>query len=219
MTTMKAAALLAAVIALHGDAQASRESAVQQLPAKVGVDCAKTAALGELVCRDAQLTRLDVELVRLYRLALGAPDLDPGERSELEGAQRGWTRSRDDCGKAADARQCVADSYVLRIHELRERHANTRTADAAGISRGPFVIQCRGLRELVSVQFVDADPPMTSLLWMDTYALVLTAAPSGSGTRYARTYSDGEYVYWNKGGASLFQAPGRKDAICTVTDG
>jgi uncharacterized protein len=219
MASMKAAVLLAAVVAVQGGAaQGSRQAAAPQQPAKASPDCATATAVGELVCSDAQIARLDVELARLYRLALSASDLDTRRKNELEATQRGWTRGRDDCRRAVDGRQCVADGYVLRIHELRQGHANTRTADAAGISRGPFVSQCRGLNELLSIQFVDVDPPMASLLWLDTYALVLTAGPGGSDTRYARKYDDGEYVYWEKGGEALFQAPGRKDAICRITE-
>jgi uncharacterized protein len=219
MTSTKAAALLATVIAVEGNAgYASRQSAVEHQPAKASFDCAKAAAEAEkLVCGDAQLARLDVELARVYRLALDAPQLEAGRKNELQATQRGWIRGRDDCWKADDRRQCVADTYVLRIHELRQSYVGTKTADNAGISKGPFISRCQGLNELVATHFVNVDPPMVSLLWLDTYALVLTGGPSASGTRYSRKYDDGEYVYWEKGDEAFFQAPGRRDAICRIT--
>ncbi|HVH26624.1 MAG TPA: MliC family protein [Vicinamibacterales bacterium] len=220
MTSTKAAALLAAVIAVGGHAgYAARQSAVEHQPAMASFDCAKATAAGEtLVCGDAQLARLDVELARLYQLAREAPQLEAGQRNELEASQRVWIRGRDDCWKADDRRQCVADTYVLRIHELRQNYVGTKTADPAGISTGPFISRCQGLNELVSTHFVNVEPPMVSLLWLDTYALVLTAGPGASGRRYARKYEDGEYVYWEKGDEALFQAPGRRDAVCRITE-
>ena len=86
MTSTKAAALLAAVITVEGNAAyGSRQSAVEQHPAKASFDCAKaTAAAEKLVCGDAQLATLDVELARPYHLALEAPQLEAGRKQELE---------------------------------------------------------------------------------------------------------------------------------------
>ena len=107
---------------------------------------------------------------------------------------------------------------MLRIHELRQNYVGTKTRDSAGISTGPFISRCQGLNELLATHFVNADRPMVSLLWLDTYALVPTAGPSASGTRYARKYEDGECVHWEKGGEALFQSPGRRDAICRIAE-
>src|SRR5262245_41206344 len=141
MTSTKAAALLAVVIAVGGDAgYASRQLAVGRQPVRAGVDCGRAASAAEkLVCGDAQLERLDVELARLYRLAFDAPQIEASLKNELEVSQRGWIRGRDDCLKADDPRQCAAETYVLRIHELRLNYAGTKLQDPAGISKGPFI--------------------------------------------------------------------------------
>src|SRR5262245_38782185 len=109
MTSTKAAALLAAVISVEGHVGYASRQGVEPPRAKASFDCGRAASAGEkLVCGDAQLARLDVELARLYRLALDAPQLETNLKDELRASQRGWIRGRDDCLKADNQRRCVA---------------------------------------------------------------------------------------------------------------
>lgn len=166
--------------------------------------------------QNPQLARLDAEVTRVYELALTAPALPASQKGDLISSQRAWLTRRDACGKNADQRQCAADLSVSRIHELRDKYASARSADHAGISKGPFVTQCPGVNSRISTLFVNGDPSIVSLKWSG-HALVLTSGPSASGVRYARTYPDGEYVFWEKGNETLFQRPGQKDVSCTIT--
>lgn len=81
-------------------------------------DCAKAKGAAEtLICKDAELAALDNELAALYPKAIAA--FSPEQQKTERAIQRGWLKGRNDCWKAGDLRQCVKDSYQLRITELQ----------------------------------------------------------------------------------------------------
>lgn len=81
-------------------------------------DCANaTGAVETLICKDAALAALDNELAALYPKAIA--ELSPEQLKSERAMQRGWIKGRNDCWKAQDLRQCVADNYRLRIAELQ----------------------------------------------------------------------------------------------------
>ena len=177
-------------------------------------DCAKAGnSAEEAVCGSEGLAGLDRELARLYRLALDGPHMTPERNDELKTMQRGWIKRRNDCWKAEEAETCLADSYAIRIHELRQGYADARSADAAGISLGPFAFHCDGLDALISAVFVNGAAPVVSLTWRETW-LVLPIAPSGSGARYARTDAEGTTEFWNKGREATLALPGKDALAC-----
>ena len=185
-------------------------------PVVPSFDCAKAEGRAQtLVCDDPVLATLDNELARLFALASSDKSLDAARRRELVAMQRGWVKGRDDCWKSDDLRNCVLSDYANRIHELREGHANARSADAAGISEGPTAWRCEGLDALISATFIRTDPGVANLRWLDQ-AVALEIKPSASGARYVgRTY-DGDYEFWNKGDTAMFTRPGKPAADCSV---
>lgn len=185
-------------------------------------DCARAdSAATELVCRDGELAALDLEVGRLFALAKGGPHMTAERRKELVATQRGWIKGRDDCWKSDDLRRCVRDNYLLRIHELRQGYADARSQDASGISKGPLVADCAGLGALVGITFIASEPPHAYLEWLDRF-LVMTLAPSGSGSRYAVRIEEGDekgdYVFWVKGDEARFEQPGREALECRIAE-
>jgi len=73
-----------------------------------------------LVCADADLSTLDHQLAHVYAAALKkARHQQP---PTLKAEQRGWIKGRNDCWKSTDQRECIAESYELRIAELQARY-------------------------------------------------------------------------------------------------
>jgi uncharacterized protein len=86
-------------------------------------DCAKAHGTTEqLVCQDAGLAALDNELAALYPKALAK--LSAEQQKTEKAMQRGWIKGRNECWKENDSRQCVEESYQLRITELQIKAAN-----------------------------------------------------------------------------------------------
>jgi membrane-bound inhibitor of C-type lysozyme len=49
--------------------------------------------------------------------------------------------------------------------------------------------------------------------------VVLDQAVSGSGARYTATLADGDYLFWNKGNAAQFEAPGVEGTLeCELSE-
>ena len=171
-------------------------------------DCVRAAvAVERMVCEDAELSALDRELARLYRLASEGPGSGAAGRTALVAAERGWIGRRDRCEASEAPRTCVKAAYVGRIAELRENDVGAPAATPAGISLGPFAADCPCLGAALTVVFVNSDPGAVFLTWGDRSA-VLDRARSASGARYAATKAEGDYLFWNKGSEASFAAPG-----------
>lgn len=163
-------------------------------------DCAKADnSAEEAVCDDPRLARLDVELSRLYQLALNGPNMSSDRLRELKSMQRGWIKGRDDCWKSdVGLNGCIAGSYAIRIDEIRTGYFDARQDDSNGISTGPFAYDCAGLGAALSAVFVAADPALLSMRWRD-YWITPVAVPAGSGSKYEVTTVDGSFEFWFKG--------------------
>lgn len=197
------------------------DSAADGAAAKPSFSCAKadTDAMAA-ICTDGALAELDVELARLYNLAIDGPHMRADRRAELVAEQRGWIKGRDDCWKSRLSLQdCVAYSYASRIHELRTLYFDSRQEQ--GRSTGPFPYICEGLDAIVSAAFVNTGEPMVSLLWLQN-ALVLPLVSSRSGSKYAadhwRTVDQGEpnrpTVFWAKGQDATLSLAGGPVMAC-----
>lgn len=142
-------------------------------------DCAKAAGAAEtLICKDAGLAALDNELAALYPKAIAS--LSPEQLKTEKAMQRGWIKGRNDCWKAKDLRQCVEESYQLRITELQ-------------ISGGQLMVptpvnyQCGNKVTLSTYFYHDAKlhAAVINLSEGDSQQQVLAYdAPSASGARY-----------------------------------
>lgn len=179
-------------------------------------DCTKADSdATKLVCRDAELAALDRETARLYGLALHGPHMTEPRRKELMAMQRGWIKGRDECWKAEDLKDCVVQSYVSRIFELRQGYFDARQKDAEGISRGPLVLACQNFDASIAITFVDTQTPRVNLAWRGR-SVALTLVPAGSGAKYAGKAFDGAYTLWTKGDQAMFDTPERQGFMCKI---
>lgn len=177
------------------------------------LDCATATELADkLICGDAQLARMDQEMHRLYQLAAADKQSVPAGDA-LTTAQDGWIAARNQCGADADPKSCIAWDYAERVHQLRQGSSRARTEDSKGISEGPVAYRCKGLDALIGATFVNADPSVVFLEWLDQ-SQALTQAPSGSGAKYTGKSGDGEYMLWIKGEEAMFQKPGGPEMNC-----
>ncbi|WP_108659200.1 MliC family protein [Acuticoccus kandeliae] len=195
-------AAAAALVLLAGAAKA----------ADPAFDCAKAdGAAEEAICQSDGLASLDVELSRLYKLAVASVSDDKARLDELKAYQRGWVKGRNDCWKADDLDACIVDSYAMRIHELRQGYAGARAGEDTP-SLGPFAYQCEGLDAFVSAVFINTEESLVSLAWADNW-IVLPQAVSGSGARYAIEGGQGAAEFWTKGDSAMFTPPGMTETL------
>ncbi|NEX21338.1 DUF1311 domain-containing protein [Thiorhodococcus mannitoliphagus] len=95
-------------------------TSAQTWAASPSFDCAKASSeVEQLICKDAELARLDRSLAELYATLL--KNSSANAQKSLKTEQRGWVKGRNDCWKSDDLRGCVADEYRLRISELKDR--------------------------------------------------------------------------------------------------
>ncbi|MCR2808088.1 MliC family protein, partial [Paenibacillus soyae] len=104
----------------------------------------------------------------------------PEQQKSERAIQRGWIKGRNDCWKAGDLRQCVEDSYQLRITELQIKGGQLRVPM-------PVDYQC-GKSVILSTYFYnEATRPaaMINLSEGNNQQQVLAyETPSASGARY-----------------------------------
>ncbi len=117
-------------------------------------DCSKSDSdVEDAICANSDLAELDVELSRLYKLALNGPHLGNRE-AELVESQRSWIRSRNECWKSSlGIKTCTVNSYAFRIAELREGYSDARSEE--GASLGPFAYRCDGLDAILGAGRID----------------------------------------------------------------
>lgn len=142
-------------------------------------ECTKAKGAAEaLICKDAGLAALDNELSALYPKAIAR--FSPEQQKTERAIQRGWIKGRNDCWKADDLRQCVEESYQIRITELQIKGGQLRVPT-------PVDYQCDGEIRLSTYFYNEAKRPaaMINLSEGDNQQQVLAyETPSASGARY-----------------------------------
>jgi len=84
--------------------------------AKPSFNCAKAEHEVEtLICKDAELAKLDVSLTNLYNTLL--KNTPASSKRGLQAEQSGWVKGRNDCWKSGDQRACVKAEYESRIKD------------------------------------------------------------------------------------------------------
>lgn len=169
-------------------------------------DCAKAKGAAEtLICKDAALAALDNELAALYPKAIAA--FSPEQQKTERAIQRGWIKGRNDCWKAGDLRQCVEDSYQLRITELQIKGGQLMVPT-------PVNYQCDNNVTLSTYFYNDAKLPaaVINMSEGDSQQQVLAyEAPSASGARY-----EGQNLtLFTKGGEARLERVGQPTLTCT----
>ena len=142
-------------------------------------DCAKThSAAEQLVCQDAGLAALDNELAALYPKAMS--QLSAEQQKTEKAMQRGWIKGRNECWKESDSRQCVEESYQLRITELQIKGGQLRAPS-------PVDYQCDGGIRLSTYFYNEAKRPAAVINLSEgaqQSQVLAFEAPSASGARY-----------------------------------
>ena len=142
-------------------------------------DCAKAhGAAEQLVCQDAGLAALDNELAALYPKALS--QLSAEQQKTEKGMQRGWLKGRNECWKESDTRQCVEESYQLRITELQIKGGQLRVPSLVDY-------QCDGGIRLSTYFYNEAKRPAAVINLSEgaqQSQVLAFEAPSASGARY-----------------------------------
>lgn len=178
-------------------------------------DCARaSAAVEKLICRDPQLKQMEIELTRLYRLAL-TDDHSVPRPDKVEIDQRFWVDARNQCAADKEPKACTIRSYAERAHQLRQGSAIARTKDPYRLTDGPVTLHCTGLNALIAATFFNVEPGVVYLKWANT-SVTLTQVPNDSETRYSARDNRGNYSFWQDGNEAFFQMPGSALMSCTV---
>lgn len=104
----------------------------------------------------------------------------PEQQKSERAIQRGWIKGRNDCWKAGDLRQCVEESYQLRITELQIKGGQLRVPT-------PVDYQC-GKSVTLSTYFYNEAKRPAAVINLSEGAqqsqVLAFEAPSASGARY-----------------------------------
>ncbi|KAB0507246.1 MULTISPECIES: MliC family protein [Pseudomonas] len=178
-------------------------------------DCATArASVEKLICRDPQLTQMDIELTRLYRLAL-TDDHSVPRPDKVMIDQQFWVDARNQCASETAPKTCAIRSYAERAHQLRQGSAIARTKDPDRLTEGPLAFRCAGLNALITATFFNTQPGVVYLKWANA-SITLNQVQNDSGTQYTGKDSQGNYSFWQDGNVVLFQKPGSGEMSCTA---
>ncbi|MBK5354187.1 MliC family protein [Pseudomonas sp. TH41] len=182
---------------------------------KTSFDCTTArASIEKLICRDSQLAQMDLELTRLYRLALTDEHSVP-RPDKVMIDQQFWIDARNQCASDREPKACTIRSYAERAHQLRQGSAIVRTKDPDRLTEGPLAFRCTGLNAPIAATFFITQPGIVYLKWANT-SITLNQVPSDSGTQYTGKDSLGNYRFWQDGDVVLFQKPGSAQMSCTA---
>ncbi len=182
---------------------------------KTSFDCAQArASIEKIICRDPQLAQMDIELTRLYRLALTDEHSEPRPDKVLID-QQFWIEARNRCASEPAPKACTIRSYAERAHQLRQGSAIVRTKDPDRLTEGPLAFRCTGFNALIAATFFSTQPGVVYLKWANT-SITLSQVPSDSGTQYTGKDDQGNYSFWQDGYVVLFQKPGSGEMSCTA---
>ena len=178
-------------------------------------DCATAkVSVEKLICRDPQLTQMDIELTRLYRLAL-TDDHSVPRPDKVMIDQQFWIDTRNQCASDPAPKACAIRSYAERAHQLRQGSAIARTKDPDRLTEGPLAFRCAGLNALIAATFFNTQPGVVYLKWANS-SITLSQVQNDWGTQYTGKDSQGSYSFWQDGNVVLFQKPGSGKMSCTA---
>jgi uncharacterized protein YecT (DUF1311 family) len=94
-------------------------------------DCTKVveSSIEQLICNDDKLSALDRKLSANFKEA--GTKVESKNQATLKAMQRGWIKGRNDCWKNSDQRQCVIDSYQMRISELQAEYGLVKSSGSS----------------------------------------------------------------------------------------
>jgi uncharacterized protein len=182
---------------------------------KTSFDCAEArASVEKLICRDPQLAQMDIELMRLYRLALTDEHSVP-RPDKVMIDQQFWIEDRNQCASEPAPKACTIRSYAERAHQLRQGSAIVRTKDPDRLTEGPLAFRCKGFDTLIAATFFSTQPGVVYLKWANT-SITLSQVQSDSGAHYTGKDYRGNYSFRQDGNVVLFLMPGSGEMSCTA---
>jgi uncharacterized protein len=207
---MSTARTLLALTALSGAMLAANPMTVRAGPPSF--NCADAQSRAEqLICGDKELALMDVEASRLFKLVRDREGV-PGERRKtLNDDRTRWQKVRDECWISGDLRGCIIAAYAIRIHALRENHAEARANDQDGITKGPFKITCKDLEGPVRATFISSNPPVGALQLRERVHVGI-----GTGARYVEPVTTGGITFWTSGEAAYLNMPNGMRYECAL---
>lgn len=156
-------------------------------------------------CEGDALVALDLEVTRIFNLALDGAGHETEDGQQLRDWHEAWVDQVYECIEQPDSSACAVGSYAGFIHGLRKQYPAARADDANGTSLGPVDFTCAGFDHPVSAVFIAAD--LVSYISLDWYqdATVLPQVVSGSGALFeSDAGSGGKVMFWTKGNNATF---------------
>jgi uncharacterized protein len=140
-------------------------------------DCSKASGeIETLICNDPELAALDHKMDAVFKRAVAKNT--GAELKTLAAYQRGWIRGRNDCWKAQDKKQCVIESYNMRMVELQITNGLVMVPTAVG-----FVCNGDASIPFFATFYNELDPRAAVITYGGDQTIAI-AAPAASGSRY-----------------------------------
>ena len=169
-------------------------------------DCSKVEAgsIEALICQDDQLSALDRKMAPVFAAATKKASNE--HPPVLKAEQRGWIKGRNDCWKSDDKRQCIEQSYKLRIAELQARYRLVQATK-------PVSYVCNGqpAKEVIAT-FFQTEPP-TAIAEFGDQTSLMYRQPAASGTKYQ---GRNETLWEHQGEARITWGYGSPEMHCRV---
>ena len=187
---------------------------VALIPASIGgtagaapsFDCSKVEAgsIEALICQDDQLSALDRKMAAVFAAATKKASNE--HTPVLKAEQRGWIKGRNDCWKSDDKRQCIQQSYKLRIAELQARCRLVRATKPVS-----YVCDGQPAKEVIAT-FFQTEPP-TAIAEFGDQTSLMYRQPAASGTKYQ---GRNETLWEHQGEARITWGYGSPEMHCRV---
>ena len=187
---------------------------VALIPASIGgtagaapsFDCSKVEAgsIEALICQDDQLSALDRKMAAVFAAATKKASNE--HPPVLKAEQRGWIKGRNDCWKSDDKRQCIQQSYKLRIAELQARYRLVRATKPVS-----YVCDGQPAKEVIAT-FFQTEPP-TAIAEFGDQTSLMYRQPAASGRKYQ---GRNETLWEHQGEARITWGYGSPEMHCRV---
>ena len=176
------------------------------LAASPSFDCSKveTGSIEELICTNDQLSTLDRKMAVVYDAATEKATSE--HPPVLKAEQRGWIKGRNDCWKSDDKRECIEESYELRIAELQAKY---RLVPATGPVR--YVCDGEPAKEVIATFF--QTEPATAIAEFGDQTSWMVQQPAASGAKYQ---GRNETLWEHHGEALITWGYGAPEMRCEV---
>lgn len=173
--------------------ETSLKSPAEQTKSQPSFVCSKARhEIETMICENHEFITLDNQLADLYKRAEAK---NTGEDLKLlKAMQRGWIKGRNDCWKAQDKRQCIIDSYQVRMVELQIRNGLVMAPTAIG-----YVCNEDHSKPFFASFYNNISPQAVVITYGDDQTIAI-ATPAASGSKYI---AQGMFFWEHHGEASV----------------